>query len=137
MKKKQKLKKRSMEEKLNKSGNKIGVTNKTKRTRADRKEELLKHLESSYGIVTYACKDCGVERSTFYKWCAEDEEFAAKVQEITNVKKDLVEHQLIKKIEEGDTQAILFASKCLNRDRGYNDKQEIKIESNTFEIKIS
>ena len=57
----------------------------------------------------------------------EDPEFAAKVDAIREAQKDFVEDALIKKIAEGDTKAIIFASKCLLKDRGYNEKQQIDV----------
>ena len=46
------------------------------------KERLLKALESSLGVITTALKATDLSRTNFYKWLKEDEEFAAKVEEI-------------------------------------------------------
>lgn len=123
--------------KLNKSGNLIGMTPKHSKTREWKKQQLIEALERNHGIVTYACNDVDVERATFYKWCREDSEFDAKVKEVLCTKKDFIEHKLMQRIDDNDTTAIIFASKCLNRDRGYSEKQEIDLNIPTFEIKIS
>lgn len=57
-----------------------------------------------------ACKKGGISRSTFYRWCNEDEEFKtgvenAKVDGVENIN-DMSETQLIALIREKKYQAI-------------------------------
>ena len=41
----------------------------SKRTKSDiLKKEIIKALEKSLGIVTTACKNVGIARSTYYEW---------------------------------------------------------------------
>ena len=54
------------------------------------KERLLKALESSLGVITTALKATDLSRTNFYKWLKEDEEFAAKVEEIENIQQDFI-----------------------------------------------
>ena len=53
------------------------------------KKALLEALEQSLGVVTTACKQVGVGRTTFYEYLKEDEEFKKKVKEIENTSLDL------------------------------------------------
>lgn len=48
------------------------------KSRHIKKEAILKALENSLGVVTTACKQTDIPRSTFYKWLKEDEEFAKR-----------------------------------------------------------
>ena len=68
------------------------------KSRHIKKESLLKALEKSLGIVTVACKNADVPRSTFYKWLKEDEDFARDVKDIENIALDFAESQLHKQI---------------------------------------
>jgi len=76
--------------------------------------------------VTKACRKLEMRRSQFYYWIENDKGFGELMQEIMEAKKDFFESHLIKKIKEGDTKAIIFANKTLNRDRGYSEKIEVE-----------
>ena len=43
------------------------------------KELLLGHLRT-VPIVEMACKRISISRATFYRWCSEDDEFKAEVE---------------------------------------------------------
>lgn len=89
------------------------------------KENLLKALERSLGIVTSACKEVGVSRETFYRYYNEDEDFKAKVDDINNITLDFVETQLFRKIKDGSERSILFYMKYKGRKRGYTERIDI------------
>mgnify|MGYP003575088099 CR=1 FL=1 len=107
------------------------------------KKEILEALESKNGIVSEACKSIGLARSTFYKWCADDKDFKAAVDEIQDVALDYVESKLFEKIEgikvkKGETDngqdivydlppsdtAIIFYLKTKGKKRGYVERSE-------------
>lgn len=110
----------------------------------NRKNEILKELENQKGIVSTACNNTGLPRSTFYLWCKEDEEFKALVDDIQEIAIDYVESKLFEKIEgvymagkaneEGqpivyslapsDT-AIIFYLKTKGKKRGYIERSEL------------
>ena len=71
------------------------MTNKSDKT-DNRKKSLLKSLEKSLGVVTTACKNVGVHRSTFYEWYNKDEDFKKQVDDINNVTLDFAETKLFK-----------------------------------------
>ena len=54
------------------------------------KKQMLKALEASLGIVTTALKATDLSRTNYYKWIKEDEEFAAKVEEIESIQQDFI-----------------------------------------------
>ena len=93
------------------------------------KKLMLEALEKSLGIVTSACKAVGISRQTHYKYMNSDAEYAAKVNELTEVQLDFVESKLIERINKGDTVAIIFYLNNKGKSRGYNRHNEEKREA--------
>ena len=103
---------------------------------------LLVALEKKLGIVTDACKEIGIARSTFYEWVKKDDEFAKKVDDISEVALDFAESKLFQKmggimvekntpnglvvyeVPPSDT-ALIFYLKTKGKKRGYIERQEI------------
>lgn len=90
-----------------------------------KKEKLLEYLRETSGIVAYACEKAGISRVTYYKWCQEDPEFAAKTQDIQELQIDFAEAALLKKIKSENTTAIIFYLKTKGRSRGYIERKEV------------
>jgi hypothetical protein len=107
------------------------------KSRHIKKESILKALEASLGVVTIACKKLDIPRSTFYKWCKEDKEFAKQVKDIENIALDFVESKLHNQIEDGNTSATIFYLKTKGKKRGYIEKSELDITSGEEPIKIN
>lgn len=95
-----------------------------KPTTERKKEKFLQAYKNSLGIVSAACEVAGVSRKTYYRWIESDEEFAAKVEDMADFQCDFVESKLLKKIEEGDTTAIIFYLKTKGKSRGYTTNPE-------------
>lgn len=89
-----------------------------------RKEKFLQAFKNSLGIVSDACEMAGIPRKTYYRWVKDDEDFADKVKDMADFQCDFVESQLLKKIEEGDTTAIVFYLKTKGKKRGYTTNPE-------------
>ena len=90
------------------------------------KKRVLEALERTLGIVTPACKEVGISRNQFYVYYNTDPEFKAAVDDINEITLDFVENQLLKKIKEGENQAIMFYMKYKARKRGYTEKIELE-----------
>lgn len=106
------------------------------------KKALLEALEKCLGVVTTACKMVGVDRTTYYRYYNEDEEFAKQCDDIENVVLDFAESQLHKQIKDGNPSSTIFYLKTKGKGRGYFEKtvSENKNENNnnhTGEIKIN
>ena len=99
-----------------------------------RKKNLIDHLEKTLGIVTTACKNADVARSTHYNWMNEDEEYRKAVEDIDNIAVDFAESKLHKQIEKGDTTSIIFYLKTKGKRRGYIERQEIDYTDNTVKV---
>lgn len=80
--------------------------------------------KNSLGIVSAACEMAGVCRMTYNRWIKADEDFAAKIKDMADFQCDFVESKLLKKIEEGDTTAIIFYLKTKGKKRGYTTNPE-------------
>ncbi len=99
---------------------------KTRPTKSDIvKKHLVEALEKSLGVVTTACKNTGVNRSTFYEWYNKDEEFRKQVDDIGNVALDFAESKLHEQIMDNNTSATIFYLKTKGKKRGYVERQEI------------
>ena len=90
------------------------------------KKNLISALESNLGIVTAACKQAGIARSTYYEWYNSDSEFKKAVDDVSDQTLDFVESKLHEKIKDGDTTSIIFYCKTKGKKRGYVERQEIK-----------
>lgn len=88
------------------------------------KKKLLKALETSYGIVTDACKRAGLSRSVFYKYCEEDPEFKSAVDSMEEIALDFVESALYKQVKAGVPSSTIFYLKTRGRKRGYIERTE-------------
>lgn len=88
------------------------------------KKKILECLENSLGVVTTACAEAGVPRSTFYKWREGDPDFKEAVEELQDVAIDTVESALFGRIKDKDTTAMIFYLKTKGKKRGYVERQE-------------
>ena len=95
------------------------------KSRHIKKESLLKALEQSLGVVTVACKNADIPRSTYYKWLNEDKDFEQQVEDIANIAVDFAETKLHEQIQNGNTTATIFYLKTRGKQRGYVERQEI------------
>ena len=111
-----------------------------KPTRSDiLKKKLVKALEKSLGVVTTACKNVDVARSTFYDWYNADEVFKKEVDSIGDIAIDFAESQLHKQIQDGNPTSTIFYLKCKAKKRGYVERTEITGvtgEPTAFKIEI-
>jgi transposase-like protein len=90
-----------------------------------KKEALIDAMEKSLGIVTKACKAVDVQRSTYYKWLKEDEEFKKAIDSIQDVALDFVESKLHEQIKDNNTPATIFYLKTKGKGRGYIERSEV------------
>ncbi len=89
------------------------------------KKEIIKALEKSLGIVTTACKNVGIARSTFYDWYNNDLEFKIEVDDIGEVGLDFAESKLFEQIADNNSTATIFFLKTKGKKRGYIERQEL------------
>lgn len=75
-----------------------------------------------------ACRFVGISPHTVVKWKQHDADFLTLMDQIHEMKKDFCEGALMGLVASGDTSAVLFTNKTLNRDRGYDPKITISHE---------
>ena len=100
----------------------------------DKKRTMLNALEKSLGVVTSACLETKIDRTTHYRWLKEDEEYKRGVEDIENIAIDFVESKLYGNIKRGDVTSILFFLKTKGKKRGYIERQEIDHTTNGKDI---
>lgn len=93
------------------------------------KAKVIEAMKRCQGIKTAACEEAGITRVTLNNWEKADPDFAAQIADLASIerKKDFVEAALLKLVAAGDAAATIFASKCLNKDRGYVEKKEVAV----------
>jgi len=91
-----------------------------------RKKAMIDALEKALGVVTVACKQVGIDRTTHYRWLKEDEEYKEAVEEISDVALDFAESQLHRQIKDGNVAATIFFLKTQGKRRGYVEKQQLE-----------
>ncbi len=98
------------------------------------KDNMLKALESSLGVVTTACKSANIPRSTFYKWLKEDETFAEQVKELEVLAQDFVKSKYYECINDKIPSVIIHAAKTR---LGWNEKHQLDLTSGDEPIQIN
>lgn len=76
--------------------------------------------------VNFALNKLNIDRKTFDNWMT-DPCFNDLYNEMLWYKKNFIESMLMNLIKVGDTQAIIFANKTLNADRGYNPAKQVDV----------
>lgn len=87
------------------------------------KQSFLDTLRSTHGVLTEAYEKIGLNKTTVTRWRKADPEFEAAVRHImTDEQVDFGEKCLFKRMENGDTTAIIFYLKTKGKQRGYSEK---------------
>jgi predicted DNA binding protein len=84
----------------------------TIRARQDEQKSLLLEQLQKIPIVQIACEKTGVGRTTFYRWCKEDDEFKkaadTAIHEGVSLLNDMTESQLLTAIRDGNLTAVMY-----------------------------
>lgn len=113
----------------------------TNSNRKIRKKAFIETFKKTFGNVSQTCKVLELDRSTYYKWLKEDEDFKNEIESVEpkELFLDFTESKLVEKINTGDTTAIIFTLKTKGKSRGYIERKEIEhqggIESTLIEWK--
>lgn len=91
----------------------------------DKKLLMIQSLEKTLGIVTQAAQLTGIDRTTHYNWMESDHDYKSKVESVNDIAVDFVEGKLLDKIRDGDTTAIIFYLKTKGKKRGYVERSEV------------
>lgn len=92
-----------------------------------KKENLIKALTKTLGVVSTACTMAGVSRDTHYRYLKTDPEYKRKVNELKNVALDFAETHLHELIKDGNPAATIFFLKTQGKVRGYIETQDLQV----------
>ncbi len=98
----------------------------------ERKRATLEIYEKSMGNISYTCKQIGITRQTFYRWCKNDKQFNEAVNEVPETNLDFAESALLKNIKEGKETSLIFFLKTKGKSRGYVERTEHDVTVNPF-----
>lgn len=88
--------------------------------------DFLDAFRKRCGMATYACKDVGIDFTTYQAWRRKYHDFDVECERIANEEcADFVESALMKRIKDGDTTAIIFYCKTKLKSRGYTERTEL------------
>jgi hypothetical protein len=90
------------------------------------KKAMVAAMEKALGVVTTACKTVGISRQTHYNWL-QDPDYAAAIEDVSEVAVDFAESHLHKLIKDGNPAATIFFLKTKGKGRGYVERQEIAV----------
>jgi len=102
----------------------------SKKSRRIRQELLVYAILVTGFSLTKALRKVAIKRVTFYKWIESDPEFVELLNEVNEMKKDFFEEGLLRLVKAGDSPAIIFGNRTLNRDRGYGEILETRSSLN-------
>jgi len=98
-------------------------TSPTKSKQARQRKWLAAYKANLFNIAK-ACRQIGINRTTYYRWLENDSRFARMAHDARQEMVDFVESKLLEKIRQGDTIATIFFLKCQAKDRGYIEAKE-------------
>ena len=87
---------------------------------------IIEALEATAGMVTYTAKKLDVSYVTLWKWMNKSPELQQALKAIKESHIDLAETKLLQNVKGGDPGSIFFYLKCIAKDRGYVEKQQIE-----------
>lgn len=97
----------------------------TKQSQERQKIKFIKALIANLCIVTKACEESKIGRSTYYRWMQDDPLFKEAVESAEEGQIDFAEEALLKRIKEGSDTSIQFYLKTKGRKKGWGDNIDI------------
>ena len=88
-------------------------------------EKMIEAVQLARGYVSDAAHVLGISRKTFYVYMKKYTTVSEALDDERYKRTDYVENQLMKRIDKGDTTAIIFYLKTQAKDRGYVERQEL------------
>jgi len=101
-----------------------------------KKAAMIEALEKAMGIVTTACKQVGINRTTHYEWYNTDESYKAQVDSLQDMVLDFAESKLHQSIQNGSDTATIFFLKTKGKKRGYIERTEVDQTIHTEPIQL-
>jgi hypothetical protein len=90
-----------------------------------KKKAMISAMKSTLGNVTASTDNVGIDRSLHYKWMKTDEKYKSEIDENIERSIDFAEAALLKRIQAGNTTAIIFYLKTKGKHRGYIESSHV------------
>lgn len=90
-----------------------------------KKEEVLRAIANSGGIIEVVARKLGADRTTVRKYLKEASEYSEAMSDAREAFKDLAENKLMTAVNNNNLTAIIFTLKTIGRDRGYVEKGDV------------
>ena len=88
--------------------------------------KLIELINKAMGNQTLVAKTLGVSRQSIWKWCKDDPELQAALDQSRETMLDNAESKLYSNALNGDTTSLIFFLKTQGKRRGYIEKQQIE-----------
>lgn len=106
-----------------------------KHTKLKNRQKMIDFLviySNNYGNLTKSLKDANISRDKILRQRRVNDVFRQKMDEIDEELLDIAEAALMRRIEDGDTQAIMFFLKTKGKNRGYTQKVDVEVTQTKF-----
>ena len=100
---------------------------KTKPKTRVKRSDIVAALKACGGGVYLAAAQLSCRPGTIYKRMEKDADLRAIVADIRGEMVDIAESSLKRAVISGDAWAVCFTLKCLAKDRGYIERQEVEL----------
>ena len=98
-------------------------------------ESIIKALHATRGRIYLAADQLGCDPQTIYNRMEKEPELAEVIRAERERRIDIAETALDRAVIEGEAWAVCFTLKCLAKDRGYVERQEISgVDGNAIQI---
>jgi len=98
-------------------------------------ESMIKALHATRGRIYLAADQLGCDPQTIYNRMEKEPELAEVIRAERERRIDIAETALDRAVIEGEAWAVCFTLKCLAKDRGYVERQEIGgVDGNAIQI---
>lgn len=107
-----------------------------KRKRRNKKipfKTIAEAYKSSFGIMSVACRQLGIDVNTFKAWRKDYPELEQLIEEVEESNIDFAESKLFNLINEENLTAIIFYLKSKAKHRGYVERVENDVNISGFE----
>jgi transposase len=98
--------------------------------------DYIEIISKNMGLIAPVAKALGVNRNTIYNWLEKYPEFKQAFNDANENVLDFTEGKLYELVKDKNLGAICFLLKCKGKERGYVEKEFVKIDINKEDIRI-
>lgn len=88
-----------------------------------KKQAMIVAMANKLGVISHACEEVGINRTTYYEWMEKDEDFRDKINALNELVLDEIEAEALRRMKTSDA-VLIFLMKTKLRGRGYTERIE-------------